>query len=152
MTEASPVLSSNEPIQLENLLGYALRRAQLLVFQGVVEAFAPYDLRPAQFTALAIMEQHPGIRQTELARALAIEPPQAVLLLNRLEEKGLALRIRSQTDRRSYGVYLSKQGETLVQELKEVAQKSDQKSSKALNEQERQVLLELLKKLCGDTL
>lgn len=152
MTEASPVLSSNEPIQLENLLGYALRRAQLLVFQGVVEAFAPYDLRPAQFTALAIMEQHPGIRQTELARALAIEPPQAVLLLNRLEEKGLALRIRSQTDRRSYGIYLSKQGETLVQELKEVAQKSDQQSSKALKEQERQVLLELLKKLCGDTL
>lgn len=139
---------TTESIHLDNLIGYTLRRAQMQVFQGVVEAFAPYDLRPAQFTALAIIEQQPGIMQAELARTLAIEPPQAVLLLNKLEKRGLALRIRSQVDRRSYGLHLSKQGEVLLQELKEVAQTSDIQSTSMLTDQERDLLLRLLKKLC----
>lgn len=152
MNETSHPLpqTKNEAIQLDKLIGYALRRAQMQVFQGVVDAFAPYDLRPAQFTALAIMEQQPGIMQTELARALAIEPPQAVLLLNKLEQRGLALRIRSQTDRRSYGIYLSKQGEILLQKLKEVAHQNDLQSTTALTDAERDLLLQLLKKICRE--
>lgn len=96
------------------------------------------------------MEQQPGIMQTELARALAIEPPQAVLLLNKLEQRGLALRIRSQTDRRSYGIYLSKQGEILLQKLKEVAHQNDLQSTTALTDAERDLLLQLLKKICRE--
>lgn len=144
-----PPSQPDASIRLDDLLGYALRRAQLQVFQGVTEAFAPHDLRPAQFSALAIIEQQPGIMQAELARALAIEPPQAVLLLNKLEKRGLAMRIRSQSDRRSYGVYLSRQGELLLQELKGVALQSDRQTTAALSDAERDELLRLLKKLTG---
>jgi DNA-binding MarR family transcriptional regulator len=55
----------------------------------------PSDLRPAQFSALAIIEQNPGLMQADLARALAIEPPQ-VVLLNKLESRALAVRMRLQ--------------------------------------------------------
>lgn len=33
--------------------------------------------------------------QADLAKTLAIEPPQAVLMVNKLEARGLAMRIRS---------------------------------------------------------
>ncbi|SFW99774.1 MarR family transcriptional regulator [Marinospirillum alkaliphilum] len=140
--------TSPSTILLDDLLGYALRRAQLKAFQCVVEAFEPYDLRPAQFSALAILEQNPGIMQADLAKALAIEPPQAVVLVNKLEQRNLALRIRSQTDRRSYGLYLSRQGEKLLNELKEIAQRCDLETTAALSDCEREELLRLLKKLC----
>lgn len=59
--------------------------------------------------------------QTDLARALAIEPPQVVPLLNKLESRALAVRVRCKPDKRSYGIFLSKTGETLLKALKEIA-------------------------------
>ncbi|WP_263263236.1 MarR family transcriptional regulator [Pseudomonas sp. RIT-PI-S] len=132
---------------LDDLVGYALRRAQIQVFQHFVEQLAAYDLRPAQFSALAIIDDTPGITQAELARGLAIEPPQAVPLLNKLEAMGLAARIRSKADKRSYGLYLSKAGETLLAELRQVAARSDAAATANLNETERSQLLQLLRKV-----
>ena len=132
---------------LHNLVGYVLRRAQMKLFQHLAARLETYDLRPAQFTALTIIEQAPGLMQADLARALAIEPPQAVLMVNKLEERGLAMRIRSNPDKRSYGLFLSKAGELLLKELNEVARQSDLDSTSALSDEEREQLLLLLGKL-----
>lgn len=145
-TEPEPVSSGG----LDELLGYALRRAQIKVFQHFVEQLAEYDLRPAQFSALAIIAQNPGPTQAELAKALAIEPPQVVPMVNKLEEAGLALRIRNKADKRSYGLYLSKAGEKLLKTLLQVAANSDRESSANLNDSERLQLLGLLRKIYQD--
>lgn len=135
---------------LENLIGYALRRAQLKLFQNLIGKLSAHDLRPAQFSALAIIDQNPGLMQADLARALAIEPPQVVPLLNKLEERALAVRIRCKPDKRSYGIFLSKSGETLLKELRQIAADSDLEATAALNENERAELLKLLKKVYQD--
>lgn len=143
MEESSEI---NSPF-LDEVIGYALRRAQLKVFQHLINELEAYDLRPAQFTALTLIEQNPGLMQAELARALAIEPPQMVIMLNKLEALGLALRIRCKADKRSYGIFLSKTGETLLKQLKEVAIRSDNEATSALSTEERQQLLHLLHKV-----
>lgn len=147
----APEQSSTAPVQnaplLDQLIGYALRRAQLKVAQELVEQLAPFDLRPAQFSALLIIETNPGLMQTDLAGILAIEPPQVVTLLNKLEKLGLALRVRCKPDKRSYGIFLSKAGETLLKQLKEVAAQSDREATAALDDAERQQLLQLLHKI-----
>ncbi|MNE24245.1 Transcriptional regulator SlyA [compost metagenome] len=124
-----------------------MRRAQLKLFQNLIGRLSAYDLRPAQFSALAIIEQHPGLMQADLAKALAIEPPQVVPLLNKLEERALAVRVRCKPDKRSYGIFLSKTGEALLKELKQIAAQSDQESTSALDSQERDELLRLLRKV-----
>ena len=143
MEESSEI---NSPF-LDEVIGYALRRAQLKVFQHLINELEAYDLRPAQFTALTLIKQNPGLMQAELARALAIEPPQMVIMLNKLEALGLALRIRCKADKRSYGIFLSKTGETLLKQLKEVAIRSDNEATAALSTEERQQLLHLLHKV-----
>lgn len=147
----APEQSSTTPVQnaplLDQLIGYALRRAQLKVAQELVEQLAPFDLRPAQFSALLIIETNPGLMQTDLAGILAIEPPQVVTLLNKLEKLGVALRVRCKPDKRSYGIFLSKAGETLLKQLKEVAAQSDREATAALDDAERQQLLQLLHKI-----
>ena len=116
----SPALPDNEEVRppldsaLDDLIGYAMRRAQLKLFQNLIGRLSDHDLRPAQFSALAIIEQNPGLMQADLARALAIEPPQVVPLLNKLESRALAVRVRCKPDKRSYGIFLSKAGEALL--------------------------------------
>jgi DNA-binding MarR family transcriptional regulator len=135
---------------LDDLIGYAMRRAQLKLFQNLIGRLSAHDLRPAQFSALAIIDQNPGLMQADLARALAIEPPQVVPLLNKLESRALAVRVRCKPDKRSYGIFLSKTGETLLKELKQIAAQSDFDSTSALTGGEREELLRLLKKVYQD--
>nr|WP_159974053.1 MarR family transcriptional regulator [Pseudomonas sp. 8Z] len=155
---AKPPEQSNQSVDpaildqgLESYLGYVLRRAQMKVFQHLSTRLDTFELRPAQFTALMIIEQHPGLMQADLARALAIEPPQAVVLVNKLEQLGLAMRVRCKPDKRSYGLFLSKVGEVRLKELKALAAQSDRDSTAALDDQERAQLLHLLRKLYRDT-
>ena len=135
---------------LDDLIGYAMRRAQLKLFQNLIGRLSDHDLRPAQFSALAIIEQNPGLMQADLARALAIEPPQVVPLLNKLESRALAMRVRCKSDKRSYGIFLSKPGEALLKQLKDIAAQSDQDATAALDVEERAELLRLLKKVYQD--
>jgi DNA-binding MarR family transcriptional regulator len=146
-----PVDPAQLDLALDGYLGYVLRRAQMKVFQHLSARLEPYDLRPAQFTALMIIEQHPGLMQADLARALAIEPPQAVVLVNKLEKLGLAMRVRCKPDKRSYGIFLSKVGEVRLRELKEIALQSDIDSTRSLDRHEREQLIALLRKLYRET-
>ena len=77
---------------LPELIGYVLRRAQLAVFQDFFAAFAPFDIRPAQFSVLTIIERNPGLTQTQVAEALGIKRTNFVGMLDELEKRGLAER------------------------------------------------------------
>ena len=144
---ATPDAQAPLDTALDELIGYAMRRAQLKLFQNLIGRLATHDLRPAQFSAMAIIDQHPGLMQADLARALAIEPPQVVPLLNKLESRALAVRVRCKPDKRSYGIFLSKTGEALLKELKTIAAQSDIDATSALDSAEREELLRLLKKV-----
>lgn len=146
----SPTAPEQLDSALNNLVGYLMRRVQMKITQHLASRLEEHDLRPAQFTALSIIEQSPGLMQADLAKALAIEPPQAVLMINKLESQGLAMRIRSNPDKRSYGLFLSKAGEQLLKQLKDVVVQSDLDSTAALTGEERAQLLSLLNKLYRD--
>ncbi|WP_043310460.1 MarR family winged helix-turn-helix transcriptional regulator [Pseudomonas sp. ML96] len=146
-TTPPPVASEALDSALNNLVGYMMRRVQMKLTQHLTSRLEEHDIRPAQFTALSIIEQSPGLMQADLAKALAIEPPQAVLMINKLEARGLAMRVRSNPDKRSYGLFLSKGGEQLLKQLKEVVRQSDLESTSALNAAEREQLLSLLNRL-----
>lgn len=99
---------------LPRLTGYALRRAQLAVFEDFIATLADLDLRPAQYSVLLVVERNPGSTQTAVAAALGIQRANFVALIDGLEQKGLARRAPSPNDRRSYALALTPLGaETL---------------------------------------
>ena len=143
----APALPEKLDSSLNNLVGYVMRRVQMKITQDLSNSLEEHDIRPVQFTALTIIDQSPGLMQADLAKALAIEPPQAVLMVNKLEARSLAMRVRSNPDKRSYGLFLSKAGEQLLKKLREVAMQSDINATAALTSDEREMLLTLLNKL-----
>jgi len=52
---------------LGDSVGYLMRRAQVAIFQRFFELFAEFDIRPAQYSILTVIERNPGLSQTRLA-------------------------------------------------------------------------------------
>ena len=97
-------------------VGYLIRRAQLAVFDDFIRAFAAIGLRPAQFSVLVIVDANPGLKQSEIAAALGIQRTNFVAMMDELEQRGLAVRTPSKSDRRSYAVELTHDGRALLKE------------------------------------
>ena len=129
---------------LPELIGYVLRRAQLKVFQDFFSAFAPFDIRPAQFAVLTVIERNPGLTQSQVAAALGIKRTNFVGLLNGLETRGLAERRQTARDRRSYALYLTAQGAGLMRKLRPVLKTHESRMVAKVGADGREALLALL--------
>jgi DNA-binding MarR family transcriptional regulator len=129
---------------LPNLAGYMLRRAQLAVFQDFWRGYAPFDIRPAQYAVLIVIERNPGLRQSQISSALNIKRANLVALLDSLESRGLAKRVPVASDRRSYALHLTEQGTALMQKLAEVSAEHEARVGAVIGETGRKELLRLL--------
>jgi DNA-binding MarR family transcriptional regulator len=131
---------------LPQFVGYALRRAQLAVFQDFVETMAALDVTPAQFSVLLLIAHNPGVNQAQIGEALAIKPANLVVMLNRLEARGVAQRRRG-ADRRARVLALTAAGATLLRRLETRAAEHERRQVARLGGAEKRRLLRLLAKL-----
>ena len=110
-----------EPMQvdsslLSNLLGYQLRLAMNAVTADLRLALEETSLRPALFAILAIVRGNPGIIQTAAGNALGIQRANFVPLLNELGDRKLVERRAAPQDKRAYALYLTGEGERVLDE------------------------------------
>lgn len=134
---------------LDDTVGYVLRRAQMAVFQDFYCSFDAYELRPAQYSALTLIERNPGISQGQLAQALAIKKANFVTTIAALESRGLAKRVVPDSDRRQYALFLTEEGARLMPQLHSVAAAHDARVTSRLDDQQRKALIEGLRALLG---
>jgi DNA-binding MarR family transcriptional regulator len=123
---------------LPELIGYVLRRAQLVVFQDFFNAFAPFDISPAQFSVLTVIERNPGLTQSQVAEALGIKRTNFVGLLDELERRQAA------RDKRSYALYLTTEGAALMRKLKPVLKAHESRMIARVGAEGRDRLVALL--------
>lgn len=130
--------------ELSGALGYALRRAQLAVFEDFTARFAVLDLTPAQFSVLLVIGLNPGRKQTDIARSLGIQRTNFVVMLDHLERRGLAERRRSAADGRSHAIFLTEAGEALLDKARLMQVEQERALVEAVGEEEHALLLTLL--------
>ena len=95
---------------LEGLLGYAMKRALSVVQADLAITLAPFDLRATSFSALMVVVERPGITQTDLAEALAIERSNLVQIVDELCSVGRIARTPFQGDRRRHALMPTPKG------------------------------------------
>ncbi|WP_343080731.1 MarR family transcriptional regulator [Ostreiculturibacter nitratireducens] len=98
---------------LRGFLGYHLRLASRAVLGDLARALQPFGLRMVTFTALRLIAGNPGMRQSQLARALSVERSNLVQIVDELERQGLIRREQMPSDRRSYSLRATPEGERL---------------------------------------
>ncbi len=102
---------------LPMLMGYALRRAQLMMFEDFHARFAGEDIRPAQYSVLKVLELNPGLRQNQVSAALGIQRSNFGPMFDLLEQRGLVERRRPDGDRRAFALFLTEGGAAMVARL-----------------------------------
>ncbi|MEM9011103.1 MAG: MarR family transcriptional regulator [Pseudomonadota bacterium] len=98
---------------LRRLTGYCLRRATSQVLVTVNETLAAFALRRTTFTALTVVVDNPGLRQSQLAGTLNIERANLVQIVHELEAAGLVTRQRVPEDKRVYTLSPTQEGTDL---------------------------------------
>ena len=129
---------------LNTHLGYALRRAQVWVFQDFIRTLSVIDIRPAQYSVLAVIGANPGLSQAELADRLAIERARLVHMLDHLQKRGLTERLPSPTDRRTHALQLTKDGQKLLKRAKALAARHEARLTEKMGAGAREQVMELL--------
>jgi DNA-binding MarR family transcriptional regulator len=134
---------------LPSLVGYHLRRAHVAVFQDFAREMVGLDITPGQVGVLQVIAANPGLSQTALGRAIGIDRSTVVAVIDRLETRSLVVRAASPTDRRSYALRLSPEGERTLAEIERRVRAHEKRIARALSAAEREQLIQLLKKIQG---
>ncbi|WP_313523193.1 MarR family winged helix-turn-helix transcriptional regulator [Shinella sp.] len=92
-------------------VAHQLRRAHGQFIQRFLHYFSVVNLRPTEYSVLAMIADNPGWKQSEIAAVLGIQRANFVSLMNDLEERCLTERRNVPNDRRSYALHLTPSGE-----------------------------------------
>jgi DNA-binding MarR family transcriptional regulator len=74
-----------------------------------------------------VIQQNPGLSQSQVSEALGIKRTNFVAMLDTLEARHLARRTATERDRRSYALHLTADGETLMRKLRVLASEHEQR-------------------------
>lgn len=141
---ATPEAGSSD---LEHLVGYNLKRAYVAVQTDFREAFGQDGLAPRVFSALSLINEHPNITQSELARRLGIERSGLVAIVDELEGRGYLARTSVPGDRRVQALVPTEAGRSAYADAVTTVRAHEDRMFSVLSAEERQTLLRLLKKI-----
>ena len=128
-------------------LGLLLGRAALLKDRIIDRHMEPYGITAAQFKVLIIMAQFDVDTPAELCRHQSVDSGSMTRMLDRLEQKNLLMRQRSEADRRQVRLVLTVDGQALADQLPEIGANAMNQLAGAITAQELQQLEQILKKI-----
>ena len=151
LRKTAPVRRTSEPAidlgDLNERLGYFVRRLQVWIFQDFIRRLSSIDISPAQFSVLVVIGANPGLSQAELSATLAIERARLVRLLHRLERRGLTQRLPSARDGRRHALQLTRDGQNLLVRATALAAQHEAGLKQKLGAERYKLLLETMRDL-----
>lgn len=144
-------LDLNNVIDLSALgdaIGYQLRRAQLTVFDDFIRSFAEHNIRPSQYGVLTVIERNPGSSQAAVAQSLGIKRSNFVKMIDEFERRKLVVRRQVAGDRRANALFLTKAGQSAIEQLHAIRLAHEARIGALVGSQEeRKLFLEQLSRL-----
>src|SRR5262245_45179416 len=131
--------------RLNDRVGYFVRRFQIWIFQDFMRTLKSAQIRPAQYSVLALIDANSGLSQSDVADTLGIERARLVRLLDELERRGLTARLPSATDRRSHALFLTAAGRKALDRIEVLVARHEAHVAERLGPSRRKLLLKLLK-------
>lgn len=102
------------------LMGLLIGRTNGLKDRLLDKYLVPYGVTSSQFKVLIIVAQFATDTPADLCRHLSLDSGSMTRMLDRLEQKDLIVRSRSDVDRRQVRIELTEEGKTLSNRLPQV--------------------------------
>lgn len=132
---------------LDELAGYAVRRAQIAIYEDLDHVMTPLQLTPPRFSSMVLIEANPGIRQSDLATVIGVGRPAMVAIIDHLQSQGWLRREVHAGDGRANHLVLTRKGLALLARAKVMMLDLDRRWTQGFSEHERRTLITLLDRL-----
>lgn len=132
---------------LEDLVGYNLKRAYLIVQEDFRKALGEDGLSARVFAALTLTVENRNITQSALARMLGIERSGLVAIVDDLEAKGYLKRTAVPGDRRVQALVPTEAGKSAHADMVQTVRAHEDALFATVTADEKTTLLGLLKKI-----
>jgi MarR family multiple antibiotic resistance transcriptional regulator len=129
------------------LMGLLIGRTNALKDRLLDTLLVPYGVTASQFKVLIIIAQFAADTPAELCRHLSLDSGSMTRMLDRLEQKELITRTRSDTDRRQVHLALTGEGQALSNRLPQIGAEAMNGLLGALEPAELQCLEQILTKV-----
>ena len=96
-------------------LTYMIKQLELAIRAGIDAQARDYGLTAPQYTALTVLQRHPGMSGAQLSRRSFVSPQAGSEMIAQLERKGLIAREQDAQNRRILCVRLTSEGTKAVQ-------------------------------------
>jgi DNA-binding MarR family transcriptional regulator len=124
--------------------GHLIRRAHQIAVALFMEECASYDVTPVQYAALVAIKETPGIAATQLSAMVAFDPATLGKVIERLEVKKLVSRRMTEVDKRAKCLFLTREGQTLVESIEPAVMRSQERILAPLGVKDRKTFVRLL--------
>lgn len=144
-----PILTDVEsPLSdLEELVGYNLKRAYVVVQEDFREALGQDGISAGVFSVLSLTMESPNITQSKLARLLGIERSGLVAIVDDLEARGFLTRTAVPGDRRVQALVPTDAGRNAYERAVATVRAHEKRLLSSLTDNEKQDLMRLLRKI-----
>jgi len=138
---ASPSPAETVPFRS---VGFTISTTGYAVARGFRQILAPLELEPREFALLRAVGASQGQSQQAIGERLQIPASRMVAFVDALEARGLLERRQNQVDRRARALHLTDDGASLLARAFALAGAHERELCAALNDEEREQLLDLL--------
>lgn len=127
-------------------MGVTSRKMGLLLTQRLKS----YDITPEQWLVLYCVQEQDGMIQKEIAARTDKDKPSTTRILDSLDSKGFIEKQAGENDRRSFLVFATEKGRSLIAETDAIERNTVADAMKGISEQDQKHLMELLRKIMGN--
>ena len=133
--------------EIRDILGFHIRLAHVACYRHFMGTFADLDLTQKQVSVLWLIDDNPGLAQTDLARRLRMDRATTMNVVNRLKGRGYLRQLPSPADRRRKCLSLTSRGEATLARAREAIREHEQWLKGRFNRREIETLMKLLDRI-----
>lgn len=146
----TPQVGGNKDIgEIGTVVGFQIRLAHGAVHRHFTECFSQLDLTQKQVSILWLIDDHPDIAQTELARRMQTDRATTMAIVNRLERRNYLKRGKSTSDGRKQTLNLTLVGRAALVVAKHAISDHEKWLKARFTDKEVATLIEMLTRIYG---
>ncbi|KLE34582.1 MarR family winged helix-turn-helix transcriptional regulator [Aurantiacibacter luteus] len=132
---------------LGDIVGFHIRLAHGAVYRHFTETFADLGLTQKQVSVLWLADDHPGIAQIEVGRRIRMDRATTMTIINRLQDRDLMRRERSDSDGRKQALHLTAAGVAALAQAKNAIAAHESWLKSRFTDDEVEKLVEMLTRI-----
>ncbi len=131
------------------MLGYQLRLAYIATSRHFAASLSRLDLTQKQTGVFWLIGANAGVSQIALATELGMDRASMMVIIDRLEERGLIVRTRSALDGRRQELYLTPKGRKTLSRCKAAVARHERWIAGRFNRDQASALMQSLQRIAA---